>query len=191
MRKLVTLALVAVFAACSSDSEAGNAGVLTDRTSYPIESYGLTAGSILAPLTFQNPDGSVFSLDADVFKDSHNRVLLITTTAGWCGACKEEQPKLVALYKQYADAGLEMVSALFEDDNGDPATGAQAAAWKDRYKLPFPVVTDQPFVLSNYYDETLTPLNMVVDVDTMEILLLTTGYDETAIRSVVEANLDM
>ena len=193
MRTLAFPALAAgllALAGCASGTT-GDAGDIGDRTKYPQEGHGVTVGSILAPLTFVNPDGSTFSLDADVRADEHHRVLLLTTTAGWCASCKEEQGKLRALYRDLSDHGFLIVSAMFEDDNYGPATPEQAGDWKSRYELPYPVVADPPFVLSAYYDESRTPMMMVVDVDTMEILLLTTGYDETAIRSVVEANLDM
>lgn len=191
IRKLAPLALLALLAACGSSSSKDGAGPLTDRTVYPAAPYGLTEDSILENLIFANPDGSPFSLDANVFKDTHNRVLLMNTTAGWCSACIEEQPKLKALFEDLNPKGLMMVSAIFEDAEYGPATGQQATDWKERYSLPFPVVTDAPFVLSAYYDETQTPLMMVVDVDTMEIKLITTGFDEQLIRAQIESNLDM
>ena len=45
-----------------------------DRSQYP-GSYGTTAESILAPLTFKSIDGSDYSLES-VFKDATNQVML-------------------------------------------------------------------------------------------------------------------
>lgn len=190
IRKLAPLALVFALAACAETSEPGGAGELTDRSEYPQVTFGVTEGSIIRNLEFGQPDGSPFTLN-DIFADTHNRVLFVTTTAGWCSACIEEQPKLKAMYEELNGAGLAMISTYFEDGEGNAATGEQAAGWKDRYRLPFPVLTQNPFTLAEYYDERNTPLAMVIDVDTMEILLITTGFDEQLIRSTITANLDL
>lgn len=191
IRKLAPLVLLAILAACASTAEDKGAGELTDRSTYPAGPYGVTAGKTLENLTFGNPDGTPFTLFDDVFADPQNRVLFITTTAGWCGSCIEEQPRLKALYEEFHGAGLAMLSAYFQDSDHNPSTGEQAAAWKERYKLPFPVLTQYPFTLANYYDERNTPLSMVVDVDTMEILLLAIGFDEQVLRTTIKANLDL
>jgi peroxiredoxin len=190
-RKLAVVAPVLALVACASTSDSTGAGELTERSTYPAAPYGVTVGTTIENLTFGNPDGTPFTLFDDVFADPHNRVLFIATTAGWCSSCIEEQGTLRAMYKELNGKGLTMLSAYFEDADFNPATGAQAAAWKDRYKLPFPVLTQTPFDLANYYDRRNTPLSMVIDVDTMEILLLMTGFDEQMIRSTIEANLDL
>ncbi len=189
-RNLMALALVAGLSACGA-AEGGGAGELTDRTNYPSEGLGLTPGSILEKHAFQAPDGSTWDFDKDVFKNPKNRVMLLTTTAGWCGACIDEQPKLKAMHEKLSSKGLIIVAALFEDSESQPATLDQTRAWRDQYKLPYSIVLDQPFVLSKYYDESATPMNMVVDVDTMEILDIVVGSNMQAVRAVIEDNLDL
>lgn len=183
-----SLLLLAPFA-CDSSGE-GGAGEVTDRTTYPPGPYGLAEGDVLADLSFTNADGTAFSF-GDVFANSKHRVLLVTTTAGWCTACIEEQPKLKALHGELKGNGLQIVAAMFEDADFAPATVAQIADWDERYDLPYPLVLDEGFKLGAYYDPTLTPMNMIVDVDTMEILKITTGFDEAVVRAVIEANLDL
>lgn len=188
-RMLFLLALVAAVLCGCGGTDEGGAGELTPRDQYPVEGIGKNAGQVLANLSFKNPDGSDFSLDADVFKNEHNRVMLLTTTAGWCTACIEEQSKLAALHNEFSGKGLIVVAAMFEDANFDPATVEQVAAWKNEYNLPYTMVLDAPFVLGAYYDPSATPMNMIVDVDTMEILKISTGFDEQVVRAVIEANL--
>jgi thiol-disulfide isomerase/thioredoxin len=183
------LLLLPALLACGSDS-AGGAGEPTDRTTYPVAAYGKAEGSVIADLKFQAPDGSEYSLNT-VFAEPKNRVMLLTTTAGWCTACIEEQPKLAQIYQELGSKGLIVVAALFEDSDFQPATTGQAKEWVERYKTPYPLVVDAGFQLAGYYDRTATPMNMVVDVDTMTILKITTGFDEAAIRAVIEANLDL
>lgn len=168
----------------------GGAGDLTDRTTYPEGPYGTKQGQILrADFSFVRPDGSSFSLDDHVFKNEHNRVLLITTTAGWCTACIEEQPKLKALHAEYGSRGLFILAAMFEDAEFATATLEQVREWKAQHKLPYEMVLDEAFELSAYYNRQLTPMNMIVDVDDMKILKITTGFDEEVVRAVIEANL--
>ena len=188
-RTLLIAVAAAALGACAS-GEPGGAGELTDRTTYPSGPYGTAEGAVLADLAFTAADGSEWSL-GDVFADPHNRVLLLTTTAGWCTACIEEQPKLVALHGDLAGNGLAITAALFEDAEFGPATLDQVRDWNDRYDLPYPVVLDADFQLGAYYDETRTPMNLVVDVDTITILKITTGFDEQVVRGVIENNLDL
>lgn len=188
-RNLVALALAASLWACGGTPD-GGAGEVGDRSVYPTENIGLEEGQVLADLSFQRADGSTFSMDGDIFKNEKNRVLLLTTTAGWCSACIEEQPQLAAMYEEYKDRGLTIVAALFQDSDFNPATLQQVQAWEEEYKLPYPVVLDDAFKLEAYYDAALTPMNMVVDVDTMEILKIGTGVNIPMVRAVIEANID-
>jgi hypothetical protein len=41
--------------------------------------------------------------------------------------------------------------------------------------------------MSDYYDSSLTPLNMLVDVSSMKILTANTGWDESAVTAIVES----
>lgn len=182
----ISLALVA---GCGS-ADGDGAGDPTDREHYPAGPYGVKEGQILKKdFSFLNTDGSPFSLDDHIFKDEKNRVLLITTTASWCTACIEEQPKLKALHSEFSGRGLVILGAMFETEYLTPATVDQVRQWKEHYKLPYHFVLDQAFELQSYYDRTSTPMNMVVDVDDMKILKITTGFDEQVIRAVIQANL--
>jgi len=188
MKRIVMgLALVVGLWGCGGG--AGDAGELTDRSAYPSGPYGKTAGSILENLEFVNSDGTPYSFN-DVFADPANRVLLVTTTADWCSACKEEQKSLVELHRQYGERGLAIVVAMFENGEFDPAEVENARVWKERYELPVPVVLDaNPFQLGAYYDRRVTPMNMVVDVDTMEIIDISTGFNEQKAKALIEAHL--
>lgn len=166
----------------------GAGGGGTDRSTYPASGYGEEEGDVLANLSFVRSDGTPYTMES-VYKDSGNKVLLITTTAGWCVACIEEQPVLEEMHREFSGKGLEIMIAIFEDSDFEPATTEDAIAWKDRFNLTPAVVVDAPFVLAAYYDRNLTPMNMIVDVDSMEILSIAAGWDETAVRAIVESRL--
>ena len=156
------------------------------RDSYPTAGQGTAECAVIADLSFTDSDGAEYSLGADVFADRSKKLLLITTTAGWCKACIEEQPVLKAFHEEWSSKGLAVMVAYFEDSLFNPATVELAAQWKETYELPFPVVADIPFVLSNYYDEQSTPMNMLVDVETMTMLSISTGTDSAPIRALIE-----
>lgn len=159
----------------------------TDRSEYP-SCYGTEENEIIADLSFIAPDGQSLSF-SDIHADPKNQLLLLTTSAGWCVACIEEQPALQALHEQYSSDGLVVMVTLFEDADFRPADAEYAANWRDQYGLSFYVVADPQFVLGSYYDAQLTPMLMLVDLNTMEIIRVTTGWDASTTEAIIQARL--
>lgn len=184
---VAVLALMAVlqFGACANAEHRFE--VASDRSTYPAGPYQTSEGDVLGPLAFIAANGEAYDLDTAVFADPQARVLLLNTAAGWCGACVEEQPLLQALSAQRP--ALAVVVALFENADGAPADADLARDWQRRHDVAFDVVADPAFQLSAFYDPNLTPMNMVVDVDTMTIRRIGTGFDEDAVTAIVDAIL--
>ena len=65
-------------------------------------------------------------------KDFRGKKLLVDFWASWCPDCRKASPELVALYKEYKDKGLEILSVSM-DENLD---AWQAAITKDQYTWP-------------------------------------------------------
>ena len=162
--------------------------VATTREGYPAGPYGLTENSKLANESFLGVDGEAFDLQS-IYAQGGNRLLLLSTSAGWCTVCIEEQPKIQALYDQYKGKGLAVVVAIIEDANYLPAQATHAADWKSKYDLTFDVVADSDGALAAYYDPQLTPMNMIVDVSSMKILWLTTGWDQSTVEAILSSKL--
>ena len=160
------------------------------RDQYPEGPYGTELGQVIKPLSFLDPNGANYGLE-DVYRDQFNQVLLVTTSAEWCTACIKEQKTLNEIYDEYKDRGLEVMVTLFQDLNFEPATAELSERWRERYELDFPVVADptDPSLFAPYYDISLTPMVMLVNVKTMEIIYLTQGFDEDQVRALIEANL--
>ncbi len=137
---------------------------------------------------FLQPNGEDLDFQS-IRSDENAALLLLSTAAGWCTACIEEQGFLESQFNEKKDAGLTVLVTLFEDRDFQPSDPALAAAWRDTHELTFPVVSDAPFVLSEYYDVSVTPMNMLVDLNTMEILHIVTGADQSAIEALVDASL--
>jgi thiol-disulfide isomerase/thioredoxin len=145
---------------------------------------------VIKPLDFLAADGAPFNTQ-QVYNDLSKTLLLFTTSAEWCTACIKEQPKLQALYESYGDQGLEVLVTLFQDSDFEPATPELASRWREKYDLSYLVVADpqEPSVMSEYYDVNLTPMVMLVDTITMEIMYLTQGFDEDQVRALIESKL--
>ena len=97
--------------------------------------------------------------------------------------------KLQARFDIWADKGLYILLSTFEDAQFQPATAAYAGQWKERYNLSYTVVADPPFVFQAYYDKTATPMVMLVDVDTMSILRIMTGFDASVVDAIIDVKL--
>ena len=160
-----------------------------DRDGYP--GFGTNAGNIIRPLEFVDADGEPFGLQ-DVYQNGANQVLLLTTSAGWCTACIEEQAALQTLYGEYQERGVEIIVAVFQDSNYEAADVRFANQWKRRYRLTYPVVADTEFLMQDYYpgrDPSVTPIMLVIDVPTMTILERFVGYDDLVIRALIDSQL--
>lgn len=171
----------------------GNAGTCSTeaRSTYPAGPYGVTTGATIADLTFVTASDGSTSLAA-LHADATVSLIYLATAAGWCVACIDEQQTLQSWHGTYAAHGLNIVVSVFEDSNYQPATAQYAAQWITQYSVDFTVVADPAFVLKDYYpnsDTTVTPLTLVIDACTMEIISSTVGVDTNAMHAVIEARL--
>ncbi len=74
-------------------------------TAAPIE-IGTVAPEFSAP----NPEGKMVSL-----KESKGKVTIIDFWASWCKPCRQENPNMVALYKEFHAKGLNIVSVSLDE----------------------------------------------------------------------------
>ena len=181
--------IVLALSACGTDNTDKMKPMMTvDRTVYPLGPYGTEESQILENLSFKNADGTEFTLN-DIYADDKNKLLLVSTSSGWCVSCIEEQVKLQARFDIWSDKGLYILLSTFEDAQFQAATPAYAGQWKERYNLSYTVVADPPFVFQAYYDKAATPMVMLVDVDTMSILRIMTGFDASVVDAIIDVKL--
>ncbi|MDI1256599.1 MAG: TlpA disulfide reductase family protein [Flavobacterium sp.] len=76
----------------------------------------LNEGAVAPDFTANTPDGKIASL-----KTSLGKLTIVDFWASWCGPCRQENPNVVALYKEFHAKGLNIVGVSLDDD---------AAAWK-------------------------------------------------------------
>jgi thiol-disulfide isomerase/thioredoxin len=187
MKNIALLALLAAsLGACGSTIEP-DPGAEVPRDVYPSGPYGTKVGTIIEKLSFQAVDGSTYGL-GEVFADPQNRVLLLSSVAGWCGPCVQEQEKLSALHHTKGDKGLVVMAAMSEDTEYRPATIEDVLKWQTEHDLPN-TVRDAPNSMKKFSPDGTLPLNMLIDVDTMEILYVGAGFNEAEIGAIIRANL--
>ena len=85
--------------------------------------------------------------------------------------------------------GVEVVVAVLEDNNYNAATPEFAGSWRDSYALTFPVVADTDFKLGAYYDPSLTPMAMLVHVQTMTIVNIQIGAQPATLEALIQSQL--
>ena len=136
-------ALLLILTGCGAEQSAptGLCAVGEARTGYPSGPFGTRVGALLADHTFADSEGNDFSLSG-LHQDGDARVILLSTGAGWCTACIEEQPQLEQWAQTYGEDGLRVVMTVFEDSIATPATVEYARLWKEEHGLTFPVLVD-------------------------------------------------
>ena len=184
-----------VISFCGVAAGSGANATVESRADFPSGPFGVEICSVIDNLSFTLGDETKISFQ-DMRSDPTRRLLLISTSAGWCTACIEEQPALEALYDERQDQGLEVMVALFQDASYAPATPLLAERWKEQYDLDLTVVADPDigsgdvkFALSPYYNTALTPMNMLIDLESMTILEIILGWDENRMTSIIDAIL--
>ncbi len=161
---------------------------------YPDGPYGVMEGSTIINHCFETSKGEYLSW-ADIHNDAGGKILLVTTSAGWCSACIEEQPHLEEWHVDPFDDGLRVVVTLFEDESLAASTKEYAADWVNRFNLTFPVVSDPAVEFAElgisgtqlgwYYDTKKAPMQMIIDLKNMNIVSMDVGASpETLYRKI-------
>ena len=83
-------------------------------------------------LSGETLDGSTGSLAG-----LEGSVVVLNFWATWCKPCREEQPELERVHRDYRDRG---VSFLGVDERDDPAA---ARAWVERFHVTYPSIVDE------------------------------------------------
>jgi thiol-disulfide isomerase/thioredoxin len=174
----------------------------TPQLYYPSGPYGNDEGDVIANLgwmgyidsnadsdddPFNEAEGMIMLEDFFVGNDPTAKVIMINSSAGWCGSCQTEAAALPGLRDQYYASGARFVTAMFEDASGSPSSVGYAKSWGEFFDLNFPTVADPQDLLGAYYQENAVPMNMFVDAETMTIIDIHHGYDGSYARQVLDA----
>jgi thiol-disulfide isomerase/thioredoxin len=172
---------------------------------YPPGPYGTNEGSVIANLTWTGYIDTDADGDSDPFNESPTtikledfyvgfdpgaRIIMINSSAGWCGACQDEAPSLVQLNTSHGPRGARFITALFEDTNSWPADTNFAKTWGEWYDLTFPTVADPDDLLGPYYEDSTVPMNILIDASDMTIIDIHHGFDYYYTKQILDNYCD-
>ena len=114
-------------------------------------------GSKVPDFSAPNPEGKIVSL-----KQSLGKITIIDFWASWCGPCRQENPNVVAVYKEFKDKGLRIIGVSLDKDGNKwkEAIAKDNLAWTHVSNLQFwqdPIAT--------LYNIKSIPATFIVDAN--------------------------
>jgi len=96
------------------ESEATPDKEITELDLYPPGPHSIELFGILPNLAFYDPWKKDWVRTSEYYKHEQHKVLLIVSSAGWCGPCQKEAAELVEKYDEYHEDGLEVAYTLLQ-----------------------------------------------------------------------------
>ena len=93
------------------------------------------------------------------------------------------------MYTEYWDQGLAILCVVYEDSYGRPATQEYAQSYARSYGFMFTTTYDPTYQLDAYAVSDTVPMNMFIDLSTMQILSVQHGYDGMSLRNEIQTYL--
>jgi len=128
--------------------------VLALAAAVPTVAATPAANAVAPDFTLRSTDGRNMRLD-----ELRGQVVLVNFWATWCGPCREEMPRLNALYEKYRRSGFVLLGVNVDDD---PAT---ALATASKLAVSFPVLLDTDKKVSKLYALETMPSTLLMDRD--------------------------
>jgi hypothetical protein len=202
----VAIPLVALAVACGTNAPEIPPELLEVAESacsldYPEGPYGTEVGQVAADACFQGwarPTETAHEVDTltnlsfgRYFDPAGERfeLLLVNSAALWCQACLSEHEDLPAHYREFSPRGLVILSALFQDHDGEPAGVSDLTLWVETFETPFPMALDPDYQLGAYAPAASAPLNLLLDARNMRILEKFTGDQSAVLWPLVDGEL--
>lgn len=195
-------ALASLCFACGSNKPELPPGVTAPEScfapAYPAGPYGTEPGSVLRNACFQgflapDRDRALEPVALSDFYDPDGTrgidVLLVNTAAVWCSACRIEHETLPDRARELGPRGLVILSALFQDQERNPASVDDLGRWTDAFSSNFPMVLDPNYSFGQYASAETAPLNLVVDTRTMTLVAKFIGDQSAVIWPTIEGAL--
>jgi len=115
---------------------------------------GPQVGSLAPEINLPNLEGNYISLNS-----YRGEPVLLNFWATWCGPCRAEMPHLQAIYNEWTDKGLVLLTV----DVGESITIARNFMQENGFTMP--VLVDSSRVILDRYQITGIPTTYFIDKD--------------------------
>ena len=167
---------LAACAACGTSASTGPASEAASTGG----GGGTVAGTLAPDFTARDVAGNTFRLS-----DHLGNVVLLDFWATYCEPCKAEFPHLGTMYRVERSKGLLVVGIAMDG----PETAADVPAFVRRFRVEFPVVTDDDSRIASLYNPKRSmPLSVLIDKGG-RIVAVREGY-APGDEKLVEADVD-
>lgn len=162
-----------------------------NTVAYPMGPYGRDVGTTIQNFKFtgfMNPLAANYVADetsivtlrlSDYYNPDGNPekpvALLINASARWCPYCQDEAKQSMLHYHDWRAKGVEFVTAIFENEDSEPAQFTDIEYWGAKFKIEYPLVLDPKLSLGAFFDKSAAPFNMIIDTRTMTIAFAEEG----------------
>ncbi|NLE48612.1 MAG: TlpA family protein disulfide reductase [Sandaracinaceae bacterium] len=120
----------------------------------PVLALALSIGAKAPPIELKDFEGNRVRLE-----DLKGSIVLVNFWATWCEPCKEELPKLEALYQKYRAQGFVVLGVNLDI----PRDQRRAKALVERMKLSFPIGLDPKQSVPAKYQPSKMPSSFLID----------------------------
>ncbi len=122
--------------------------------------------------------------------DEHYSLLLVNVTAVWCTYCQQETKEMTKLLYNYGDSDVFFFQVLFDGAKpGEIMTMPLLKQWQKQLKPAGAVGMDPNRISVPWNTQGGTPLNMLVNAKTGEVLWKQNGYNKAALISAINKYL--
>ncbi len=195
----LALPLAALVLACSSSTTPAQSGACTESgpAGYPACPYGTDKGEVVANASFIGRRGGMGTERETIdlasyhaMRASGKKVLVVNVAALWCSPCREEAKEFQkAIVPEYDPKGVAFLSVVLEDSSRKLSTDDDVDTWIKTYALTYPVARDPEGYVTEFFDRNQMPLNMVIDLETMQITAKIVGADIAKVRAEIDRAL--
>ena len=118
-------------------------------------------------------------------------ILVLDISTQWCGPCQALAEGVQATADDYRDDGVEYITLLVEDLDGNATDADDLNAWGDYYGISEPIVSDTANIAPSMLPDSGYPGVFIIGRDMTNLGRVTipqTGQDE-AVRAAIDAAL--
>ncbi len=162
---------------------------------YPRRNYDVAINATLPDLSFDGlaEDGSPMKIALhDYFEPCADkaRLIVIRTSAGWCGTCRWHAAHTGEVKALDVGARLRWLDLVLSNEDGVPMTVAELGTWRARIDAPDRLAADPAFSLGPALLTTgPLPFIVLVDTRTMKMTDILSDPDPEALESRIRGAL--